>query len=209
MGGCVPDVCFRVADFLAIFLADFSFVFCDLKDPPQKSTEKSTTFMAAFCKTAESRLKGSLKNPPLSWRPFARLPKVGSRAQAQRGREPIPSSALVPAFEIGIGFGCEFYNPPSQLQRPRTPDLENSRKTAEKGAEWAPGKVPGKQPKNSRTGSQTAEKQLFCMLRMFFRLFFGCFPGTSPGAHSAPFSAVFRLFSRSGVRGLCSWLGRS
>ena len=29
------------------------------------------------------------------------------------------------------------YDRPDQLQRPRTPDLENSRKTAEKGAEWA------------------------------------------------------------------------
>ena len=75
------------------------------------------------------------------------------------------------------------YDRPGQLQRPRTPDLENSRKTAEKGAEWAPGKVPGKQP-------EKAEKQLFCMLRVFFRLFFGCFPGTSPG----PTRHLFRLF---------------
>ena len=91
-------------------------------------------------------------------------------------------------------------------------DLENSRKTAEKGAEWRSCKVPGKQPKNSRTGSQTAEKQLFCTLRVFFRLFFGCFAGTLVVIHeglSAPFSAAFRLFSRSGVRGLCSWSSRS
>ena len=59
---------------------------------------------------------------------------------------------------------------PDQLQRPRTLNLENSRKTAGKGAEWPPGKVPGKQPKNSRTASQIAEKQLFCVLRKFFRV---------------------------------------
>ena len=111
------------------------------------------------------------------------------------------------AAVVAASFLC--YDRPDQLQRPRTPDLENSRKTAEKGAEWPSSKVPGKQQKNSRTGSQTAEKQLFCTLRVFFWLFFGCFAGTLHEGLSAPFSAVFRLFSRSGVRSLCSWSGRS
>ena len=50
------------------------------------------------------------------------------------------------------------------------PDIENSRKTAEKGAEWVTVKQPGKHPKNS------------C---------FDCFSGVS-----AVFPAVFRLFDR-------------
>ena len=60
---------------------------------------------------------------------------------------------------------------------------------------------------NSRTGSQTAEKQLFGMLRVFFfpvvfRLFSRRFIYTGPTRHFS------RLFSRSGVLGLCSWSGR-
>ena len=72
------------------------------------------------------------------------------------------------------------------------PDIENSRKTAEKGAEWVLGNVPVNQPEKQPIQS----KQLFCLrCFMFFRLFFGCFALT----HSAPFSAVFRLFSMSGI----------
>ena len=72
------------------------------------------------------------------------------------------------------------------LQRCRMPDIENSRKTAEKGAEW----VTVKQPKNSRNTRKT-------YVLTEFRLFFGCF-----GCFSGCFSAVlpwptrhpFRLF---------------
>ena len=101
------------------------------------------------------------------------------------------------------------YDQPDQLQTPRTPDLGNSRKTAEKGAGSAPGKVPEKQPKNSRKNTRSMQNSCFSAVWLPVRLFFGCFPGTLPRAHSAPFSAVFRLFPRSGVRGLCSWPGRS
>ena len=88
-----------------------------------------------------------------------------------------------------------------------------------RSATEAPNAGPQRQLKRCRKVPKTAEKQpdsqphsekqLFWMLWVFLRLFLGCFGGTLPGAHSAPFSAVFRLFSRSGVRGLCSWSGRS
>ena len=56
------------------------------------------------------------------------------------------------------------------------PDIKNSRKTAEKGAE----RVTVKQPKNSRNTRKTAVLTVF-----------GCFSGVS-----AVFPAVFRLFYR-------------
>ena len=75
------------------------------------------------------------------------------------------------------------------------PDIENSRKTAEKGAEW----VTVKQPKNSQKNSRnTPEKQLF-------GLFFGCVSAVLPAVFrlrcrdplGTLFLAVFRLFSMS------------
>ena len=57
------------------------------------------------------------------------------------------------------------------------PDIENSQKTAEKGAEW----VTVKQPRNSRENSRNTRKNS-C---------FDCFSGVS-----AVFPAVFRLFCR-------------
>ena len=81
------------------------------------------------------------------------------------------------------------------------PDIENSRKTAEKGAEW----VTVKQAKNSRKKQPKHPKNscFDCFSAVFrvFRLFFGCFTVT----HSAPFSPVFRLFSMSGIWHLCAW----
>ena len=61
-------------------LADF----CDLQNPPQKTTEKSTTSMAAFCEIVESRLK----------------PKQAvSQFQAQRWYQPLKSeSGLAASF---------------------------------------------------------------------------------------------------------------
>ena len=88
----------------------------------------------------------------------------------------------------------------SHLQRCQMPDIENSRKTPEKGAEW----VAVEHPKNSQRSSRNTRKTaLLTVFPAVFRLFFGCFTGTLPGTHSAPFSAVFRLFSRSGVWTLC------
>ena len=57
------------------------------------------------------------------------------------------------------------------------PDIENSRKTAEKGAEW----VTVKQPKNSRENSRNTRKTVKTAV----------FSGVS-----AVFPAVFRLFYR-------------
>ena len=65
-----------------------------------------------------------------------------------------------------------FCNLCGHLQRCQMPDIENSRKTAEKGAEW----VKVKQPKNSRKNSRNTQKTVFC-----------CFSGVS---------AVFRLCYR-------------
>ena len=77
----------------------------------------------------------------------------------------------------------------------KLPNLENSRKTAEKGAEW----VTAKQPKNSRKNSRNTRKTDVMTVSAVFRLFFGCFTGTLSGTHSAPFAAVFQLFSMSGI----------
>ena len=64
------------------------------------------------------------------------------------------------------------------LQRCQMPDIENSRKTAEKGAEWVTVKQPKNSRKNNRNTRKTAEKQSK-------QLFFGCF-----GCFSGCFSAA-------------------
>ena len=91
------------------------------------------------------------------------------------------------------------------LQRCQMPEIENSRKTAEKGAEWVtvkpPKKQPEKQPKRPENSCFDCFSAVFRVFRLFFRLFFGGFTVT----HSAPFSAVFRLFSMSGIWHLCRW----
>ena len=92
-----------------------------------------------------------------------------------------------------------------QLQRCQMPDIENSRKTAEKGAEWVTVKQPKSSRENSRNTRKTVKTAVFRVFRLFSRLLFGCFTVT----HSAPFSAVFRLFSMSGIWHLCSWPQRS
>ena len=81
------------------------------------------------------------------------------------------------------------------------PDSENSRKTAEKGAEWVTVNQPKNSRENSRNTRKTVKTAVFRVFRVFSRLFFGCFTVT----HSAPFSAVFRLFSMLGIWHLCRW----
>ena len=74
------------------------------------------------------------------------------------------------------------------------PDIENSRKTAEKGAE----RVTGKQPKNSRNTRKTADLDCFsgvsavfpAVFRLFYRdplgTLFGCFSAVFNVGHLAP-----------------------
>ena len=76
---------------------------------------------------------------------------------------------------------------------PNIINIENSRKTAEKGAEW----VTVKQPKTAGRTAETTEKQskvlkttVFRVFRLFFRPFFGCFTMT----HSAPFGLFSGCF---------------
>ena len=85
------------------------------------------------------------------------------------------------------------------------PDIENSRKTAEKGAEWVTVRQPKNSRENSRNTRRTVKTAVFRVFRLFSRLFFGCFTVT----HLAPFSAVFQPFSMSGIWHLCSWPQRS
>ena len=87
------------------------------------------------------------------------------------------------------------------LQRCQMPNTENSRKTAEKGAEW----VTVKQPKNSRKNSQNTRKTAEKQSKQLFFGCFGCFSGCFTVTHSAPLSGVFRLFSLSGIWHLCRW----
>ena len=74
------------------------------------------------------------------------------------------------------------------------PDIENSRKTAKKGAEWVPVKQPKNSRKNSRNTRKTVETAVFpgvsAVFPAVFRLFdwdplgtfFGCFPAVFKGA---------------------------
>ena len=66
------------------------------------------------------------------------------------------------------------------------PDIENSRKTAERGAEWGHSKQPEKPPEEQPKHPKNSQNSCFWVFRQFFRLFFGCFTVTQ----SAPFSAV-------------------
>ena len=96
------------------------------------------------------------------------------------------------------GSSCRRCNLCGHLQMCQMPDIENSRKTAEKGAEW----VTIKQPKNSRKNSQNTRKTVktavfsggSAVLPAAFRLLcrdplgtlFGCFPAVFNVEHLAP-----------------------
>ena len=84
-----------------------------------------------------------------------------------------------------------YYDRPGQPQRPRMADLENSRKTAQKGAGWARAKCRG----NSR---KTAGKTPEACKTAVFRLFgcpTGCFSAVFPALCPGPTRHLFRLFS--------------
>ena len=123
-------------------------------------------------------------------------------ARVRNPTEIVQKSLFRRIFSGGFSF-CD-YDRPDQLQRPRTPDLENSRKTDEKGAETPSCKVPAKQPKKQPEKHLKRAKQLFCgclaarpaVLRLFslhftrgpLGTFFGCFQGPAFGAsvHRGP-----------------------
>ena len=72
------------------------------------------------------------------------------------------------------------------------PDIENSRKTARKGAEWVPGKVPVKQPKNSRKNSRNSQN-CFSGVSAVLPTVFQMFAWDPLGTFSRLFSAVFNV----------------
>ena len=74
---------------------------------------------------------------------------------------------------------------PDQLQRPRTPDLQNNRENNRKGGKWAPGKVPGTQPKTVGKTPEACQTTVFRLFGKLSQPFFSYFPGTLPGALSA------------------------
>ena len=57
------------------------------------------------------------------------------------------------------------------------PDIENSRKTAEKDAEWVTVKPAEKQPKHPKN---RAVLTVFRVFRLFFGCFSGCFSAVLP-----------------------------
>ena len=71
------------------------------------------------------------------------------------------------------------------------PDIENSRKTAEKGAEWVTVKQPEKQPKHPKNSKNSCFSGVSAVFLAVFRLayrdpletLFGCF---SAVGHVAP-----------------------
>ena len=95
------------------------------------------------------------------------------------------------AVKARFNFACNLCGHLQRCQSEMQKHPKNSRKTAEKGAEWVAVKQPKKKRKNTR---KTDVSTVFRVFWLFFRLFFGCFIVT----HSAPFSDVFRLFSMSG-----------
>ena len=120
-----------------------------------------------FAWNFQSRLKTSISlesfNPGLRNRPQNRGLVGGSLEIFNLAWKFQSRRAILNFFKIWALWVC---NLRGHLQRCQMPDIENSRKTAENGAEW----VTVKQPKNSRKNS---------------RLFFGCFQcrafGTSVG----------------------------
>ena len=86
----------------------------------------------------------------------------------------------------------------SHLQRWQMPDIENCRKTAEKGAERVPGqsvsetaeKQPEKQPKQSKQLFSGVSAVLPAVSRLFHQhphgTFFGCFPAAFNVGHLSP-----------------------
>ena len=86
-------------------------------------------------------------------------------------------------------FDNYFCNLRGHLQRCQMPDIENSRKTAEKGAEWA----TAKQPKNSQKNSRNTRKAVFRVFRLFFPAVFRLFCRGPLGTLFGCFSAVFNV----------------
>ena len=128
--------------------------------------------------------KGGKRPPPPrqdSVRPFSVLSK-DEIGLSKTGR------FLSKAEILGVGVFSPFQVPTKGLQSPwpptevtercQMPDIENSRKTAKKGAKW----VTVKQPTNSRENSRNTRKTAVLTV---FRLFFGRF-----GCFSGCFSAV-------------------
>ena len=114
----------------------------------------------------------------------------------ESSKQPRPSQT---SSKVTDSFGPASYRGPKR----------RTLKTAEKQPKKVPGGPRAKCRENSRKAAgKTPEACKTAVFRLFgcpSGCFSGCFPGTLPGGHSAP----FRLFSRSGVRGLCSWPGRS
>ena len=74
------------------------------------------------------------------------------------------------------------------------PDIENSRKTAEGGAEWVTVKQPGKQSKHPKNSQNSCFSGVLAVFPAVFRLFyrdplgtpFGCFSAVFNVGHLAP-----------------------
>ena len=94
------------------------------------------------------------------------------------GRQRHEGNICLECFPCFCGHFC--CNLRGHLQRCQMPDIENSRKTAEKGAEW----VTVNQPKNSRKNTRNTRKTPESSQN-------SCFSGVS-----GVFPAVFRLFYR-------------
>ena len=89
-----------------------------------------------------------------------------------------PSEALKKSLKVSKSvLSC---NLRGHLQRCQMPDIENSRKTAEKGAEWVTVKQPKNSRKNSRNTRKTAKKQSKQLFFGCFRCFSGCFSAVLP-----------------------------
>ena len=117
------------------------------------------------------RLK-SWKFQPCHWGSFfwSQGPRIFGALEAKTRK-----MRIVSPFTRKIGL---------QSLRPQMPDIEETRKTAEEGAE----RVTVKQPKNSRKNSRNTQK-----IGLFFGSF-GCFSGCFSAVLPWPTRSPFRLF---------------
>ena len=127
------------------------------------------------------------------------------RREPLRSQRSLPRPPSLPRLreerhggEVGSCFGLRFAMFCGHSKRCRTPDVQNSRKIAEKGAEWVPGKVPAKQQRNSQKNSRNSQDSCFSAVSAvfpaaFWRFYqnplgtsFGCFPAVLNVGHLAP-----------------------
>ena len=175
----------------------------------EKNLEKSTEFgayrgLALVLKSPSNPQNCRKKEKNLEKDTFIFCAKLwyaanpGSKEnQMQRRILPLPLGDFRPSPFQGLkGVPLRPCNLRGHLQRCQMPDIENSRKTAEKG-EWVrqtAEKQPEKQPKHPKNSCFDCFSGVSAVFPAVFRLLY-----------CGPTRNAFRLFSMSGISHLCRW----